>query len=61
MRQELREQAKPAARQEAGESTIHVSIGRIDIRAEAEASPRRKSAETSPVMSLDEYLRSRVR
>jgi hypothetical protein len=57
MRHELREQAKPAARQEAGESTIHVSIG----RAEAEASPRRKTAETSPVMSLDEYLRSRVR
>jgi hypothetical protein len=52
---------RPALSREAAEPTIQVSIGRIDIRAEREAAPRRKSAETSPVMSLDEYLRSRAK
>lgn len=55
----VRERTAPS--REAAEPTIHVSIGRIDIRAETDAAPRRKSAETSPVMSLDEYLRSRAK
>lgn len=61
VRQDVREQIKPETRRDVQEPTIHVSIGRIDIRAETEASQRRKPSEASPVMSLDEYLRSRVR
>lgn len=56
-----REQARPASPRETAEPTIHVSIGRIEIRAETEARPRRKQAEASPVMSLDDYLRSRAK
>ncbi len=44
------------------EPTIHVTIGRIDVRAVAPAAPtHRKERDASPVMSLDEYLRTRAR
>jgi hypothetical protein len=42
------------------ETTVHVSIGRIEVRA-AVAPPRRERAKAaSPVMSLEEYLRTRA-
>jgi hypothetical protein len=50
-----------AAAVRASESpTIHVTIGRIELRAEgsAPASPA-SAAKPSPVMSLDAYLRAR--
>ncbi len=46
---------------EAAEPTIHVTIGRIDIQASSAAPAPRKARETSPVMSLDDYLRSRAK
>jgi len=40
------------------EPSIHVTIGRIEIRAEREgASPRKTEKAASPVMGLEEYLR----
>lgn len=48
-------QAKPAP-------TIHVSIGRIEVRASTPPAPAsKKERPASPVMSLDEYLRQRSR
>lgn len=42
------------------EPTIHVTIGRVEVRATSEAEPRaRRKEEASPVMTLDEYLRKR--
>ncbi len=47
----LATEAEPAA-------SIHVTIGRIEIRAETSAAPPRKAERgASPVMGLDEYLR----
>lgn len=40
-------------------TTVHVSIGRIEIRATASPAPNRKTSVRSPAMSLDEYLRKR--
>lgn len=51
----------PRQPREAGEQTIHVTIGRIEIRATGEARSSRGAPEASPVMSLDDYLRSRAR
>ncbi len=42
------------------ESTIRVSIGRIDVRAVSPpASPPRRTKQPAPKMSLDDYLRAR--
>jgi hypothetical protein len=41
------------------ETTVHVTIGRIEVRAVAEAANRRPEPKPSPVMSLEDYLRSR--
>jgi hypothetical protein len=42
------------------ETTIHVSIGRVEVRAvQPQAAPARREASRPAVMSLDEYLRSR--
>jgi len=41
------------------EPTVHVTIGRVEVRAVADQVPRRKERPASPVMSLDEYLTSR--
>jgi hypothetical protein len=41
----------------APEPEIHVSIGRIEVRAVNEPSSTRKAQQHSPVMGLDEYLR----
>jgi hypothetical protein len=42
------------------EPTIHVTIGRVEVRATSEAEPRaRRKEEAAPVMTLDEYLRKR--
>lgn len=46
----------------AAEPTIHVTIGRVEVRAVTPAAPSgRKARDASPVMSLDEYLRTRAR
>ena len=41
------------------EPTIHVSIGRVEVRATTDGSRPLKQRSASPVMSLDEYLRAR--
>jgi hypothetical protein len=42
------------------ETTVHVSIGRIEVRAvQPPPEPRRREPAKSAVMNLDEYLRSR--
>lgn len=52
----------PPVRTHRGEPEIHVSIGRIEVRA-AVAAPAEtaRAGRPSPVMSLDEYLRARAR
>lgn len=42
------------------ETTIQVTIGRVDVRATAVSPEQRPAATTSPVMSLEEYLQSRA-
>jgi hypothetical protein len=61
LRREERYAVKSAFPQPAAEPepSIHVSIGRIEIRAERESPPQRKPERSSPVMSLDEYLRQK--
>ncbi|PWU06706.1 MAG: hypothetical protein C5B51_11650 [Terriglobia bacterium] len=59
-RPEFRTQAPPPAEPPA-EPVIHVSIGRIEVRAVSDAPRSRAEKQTSAVMSLDEYLRSRER
>lgn len=48
--------------QQQAEPVIHVTIGRIEVRAveEREARPRKREA-ASPVMTLDDYLKSRAK
>jgi hypothetical protein len=41
------------------EPAIHVSIGRIEVRAVPDSTGGRRTKETSLVMGLDEYLRQR--
>jgi hypothetical protein len=43
------------------ETVIHVTIGRIEVRAIAETPPARKAHAAAPVTGLDEYLRSRAK
>lgn len=44
------------------EPVIHVTIGRVEVRAEVSGhSPSRPDRTASPVMSLDEYLRRRAK
>jgi hypothetical protein len=50
------EQAPPAS---SAEPDIHVTIGRIEVRATVENTPARPSRPTSSAMSLEEYLRRR--
>ena len=52
---------KPAAagRARAPEPIIHVSIGRIEVRAAAAPGTAQKARAASPVMSLGEYLERR--
>jgi hypothetical protein len=45
--------AKPAT------PTIQVTIGQIEVRATPSPSPAKKPAPSTPIMSLDEYLRQR--
>jgi hypothetical protein len=42
----------------AAETTVHVSIGRIEVRAVPAPAPRSRPAKKPAVMALDEYLRS---
>lgn len=42
------------------EPTIHVTIGRIEVRATSESKPAGRTRAASPVMSLDEYLHRRT-
>jgi hypothetical protein len=42
------------------EPTIHITIGRVEVRATSEVEPRaRRKEDVSPVMTLEEYLRQR--
>jgi hypothetical protein len=50
-----------AARETEPEPVIHVSIGRIEVRAVSEGPRPRAEKQAPAVMSLDEYLRSRER
>jgi hypothetical protein len=44
------------------EPTVHVTIGRVEVRAiAAQSSQPTRTERPSPVMSLDEYLRTRAR
>jgi hypothetical protein len=52
------ESLHPAQRAQNSEPTIHVTIGRVEVRAvAAPTSDRTRPERPSPVMSLDEYLR----
>ena len=54
--------ARSIKNEQTSEPTIHVTIGRIDVRAVTPTAPTsRKAADASPVMSLEEYLRTRAR
>ncbi|MGH3796779.1 MAG: hypothetical protein ACRDSP_18030 [Pseudonocardiaceae bacterium] len=54
--------ARAAARREAAAGPdVHISIGRVEVRAVAEpVAPPRKEQRTQPVLSLDDYLRSKA-
>ena len=41
--------------------TIHVTIGRVEVRATLPATSPRKQSPTAPLMGLDEYLRKRTK
>jgi hypothetical protein len=43
------------------EPTVHVTIGRIDVRAVTEAKAPARQQAASPVMGLDEYLRAHAK
>lgn len=49
----------PDARGHTPETTIHVTIGRIDVRATPQAPPTATGQRASPVMGLDEYLKQK--
>jgi hypothetical protein len=53
--------ARPAATRDGGaaEHAIHVTIGRVEIRAAAASPPSRPHASASSAMTLGEYLRQR--
>lgn len=54
--------ATPAAssrRSNSSEPTVHVTIGRIEVRATPQQTSTSRARSASPVMSLDEYLRRR--
>jgi hypothetical protein len=45
----------------AGETVVHVSIGRVDVRLHAEPATQGARARAAPaVMGLEDYLRSRA-
>jgi hypothetical protein len=54
----------PASRRSsrmAAEPTVHISIGRVEVKATAEpAAPKRAEQPRRPVLSLDDYLRGRA-
>jgi hypothetical protein len=53
-------QTLPSSAPQQEETTVHVSIGRIEVRAvQPPADGKRREQARSAVMSLDEYLRSR--
>lgn len=59
---QLRPRLEPLARREAArapEQHIHVSIGRIEVRAVAAPAPQTPARERAGLMGLDEYLRDR--
>ena len=58
-RERRREREDEAA--DTAEPSVQVTIGRIEVRASKESAGGAKPAGRSPVMSLDEYLRSRTR
>jgi hypothetical protein len=61
VRDKLNEPAPRPAFNAVPEPTIHVSIGRVEVRAVQESSAAaRRSREASPVMSLDDYLQQRA-
>jgi hypothetical protein len=60
--QRPRFQPMPSAqRPAASEPAVHVTIGRIEVRAVIEPGPQRKERAAPPVMSLNDYLKARAR
>jgi hypothetical protein len=61
LRQEIRIQAKAQRGTNAGEPTVNVTIGSIEVRAAPAEPARQPSAEHAPsgIMTLDEYLKRR--
>jgi hypothetical protein len=56
-----RRAVREAPRREPESTTVHVNIGRIEIRAAHEPGGRPRSERTVPVMTLDDYLKNRTR
>jgi hypothetical protein len=54
--QPLPSQLRPAV----SEPAVQVTIGRIEVRAVTEAGPRKQERAASPVMSLNDYLKTRA-
>jgi hypothetical protein len=50
---------EPRAAGEPNEPRIHVSIGRIEVRATTSAAPTRTVKREAPILGLDDYLRQR--
>jgi hypothetical protein len=52
--------ARPVTRRDrAPEPVVHISIGRIEVRATQETAPRRDQPRRQPALNLDDYLRKR--
>ncbi len=58
-RQSVREPPRLAPEPEP--TTVHINIGRIEVRAAHESSERPRAERPAPVMTLDDYLKSRNR
>jgi hypothetical protein len=52
---------RSAARREPSAPDVHISIGRVEVRAATEpVVPPRRERRAEPLLSLDDYLRSRA-
>lgn len=57
---EVRERSVSVTAGRSEETVVHVSIGRIEVRAATQSAERRRESTPSAVMSLAEYLSSRA-
>lgn len=60
-RVEMQKHAAAPSSAKSPEPVIQVTIGRIEVRATPEPPAARKAHAATPVTSLDEYLRNRVK